>query len=107
MNWPSARSSRANPPRSTVKRAPESRAAPEKSISPSFSPRSKCSCGFSIAGGAPTRRSSTLCFSSGPSGTSSAGGLGRVVSRRSSSAPAVRSSSSTSGSRALMVATSA
>ena len=43
MNWPSARSSRASWPFSTVKREPDNFAARSKSIMPSASPISKCS----------------------------------------------------------------
>ena len=86
MNWPSARSSRASWPFSTVKRAPESFAARSKSIRPSASPISKCSFAqFGRGGTSPTLRISTLSCSSLPTGTSSSGTLGmhrqRVVER--------------------------
>ncbi len=70
MNWPSARSMRASGPRRTVNRAPASLAAVAKSIIPSASPRSKCCFGAkSKSRGSPTRFSTTLAVSSGPSGT--------------------------------------
>ena len=66
MNWPSARSSRASGPRSTVKRAPASFAAVAKSISPSASPSSKCCFGAkSRSRGSPCCFSTTLALSSG------------------------------------------
>ena len=110
MNCSSARSSRASAPLSTTKRAPDSFAAASKSISPSASPMSKCSFGLKPSGnfgGAPWRRTSTLSFSSLPTGTSASGRLGMAASSLSSAAPASRSAASSSGIVALRPATSA
>ena len=84
MNCSSARDSRASAPFRTTNRAPDSFAAASKSIRPSASPISKCSFGVKPSGksgGAPWRRTSTLSFSSLPSGTSSNGRLGISAQR--------------------------
>ncbi len=71
---------RASCPFSTTKRAPESFAAVSKSISPSASPSWKCSMAWWTGGFLPHSRWMTLNVSSGPTGTSSAGGLGMTAS---------------------------
>ena len=109
MNCSSARESRANAPFSTTNRAPDSFAAASKSIRPKASPISKCSFGVNPngkLGGAPYRRTSTLSFSSLPSGVSASGRLGISASAASSAAAASRSAASSSGIFAFTSATS-
>src|SRR5271166_937950 len=111
MNCSSARESRASAPFSTTKRAPDSFAAASKSMRPSAAPISKCSFGLNPSGnfgGSPQRgRTSTLSFSSLPSGTSSNGRLGISASASSSRLFASLALASNSGSTALTPATSA
>jgi hypothetical protein len=108
MNCPSARSSRANCPVSTVKRLPDSRAARSKSISPSNSPISKCSLAqFGRGGTRPTLRSSRLSCSSLPTGTSSSGRFGTTAAKSRSSRSRRRSSASAPARNALISLTSA
>ena len=110
MNCSSAREAAPARPSSTTKRAPDSFAAASKSMRPSASPISKCSLGLNPSGklgGAPWRRTSTLSFSSLPSGVSSSGRLGIAASSASSAALACRSASSSSGIFAFASATSA
>ena len=85
MNCSSARSSRASAPFSTTNRAPDIFAAASKSMRPSASPISKCSLGLKPSGNVgalPCWRSSTLSFSSLPSGVSSSGRLGIAAKLR-------------------------
>ena len=107
MNWPSARSSRASWPLSTVKRLPESFAARSKSIMPSVSPISKCSR-VQLERGltSPTLRTSTLSCSSAPTGTSRSGTLGMTASASSSALSSSRSMASAPDSHSLMAVTS-
>ncbi len=107
MNCERARSKRASGPLLTTNRAPEIFVAVSKSIRPSASPMSKCSFGAkSTARGSPTRRNSTLSFSSRPSGTSSSGVLGISASALSSAKIASRSSASNSASAVFKSPTS-
>ena len=107
MNWPSARSSRASWPFSTVKRAPDSFAARSKSIRPSASPISKCSfTQFGRGATRPTLRTSTLSCSSAPTGTSSSGTLGSTASTSSSALSLSRSACSAPARNALISLTS-
>ena len=110
MNCSSARESRANAPFNTTNRAPDSFAAASKSIRPKASPISKCSFGVNPSGklgAAPWRRTSTLSFSSLPSGVSASGRLGISASAASSAALNLSSAASSSGIVAFNPATSA
>src|SRR5262249_47281847 len=99
MNWPSARSSRAAGPHSTLKRALAILTARSGSRIPSASPTSSCVLGANgKARGVPQRRTSTLSSSFRPGGTEGWGRFGGWTKSAS-----IRSSLSfTSSSRTLM-----
>ncbi|MNJ38744.1 hypothetical protein D3C77_335970 [compost metagenome] len=107
MNWPMARSRRASWPFSTAKREPDILAAASKSSRPRASPRSACSLAGPVVRGSPHFRTSTLSFSSAPSGTSAAARFFSPASRSRSSAPLAASTSAASAISVLRVSTSA
>ncbi len=109
MNWPIARSSRANGPLRTTKRATAILAAVAKSMAGDrrrCRPPARRGLGSKAkARGSPQRRSSRLAVSSGPSGTSSASTFGSSARRVSSAWRATSSLASRIFKRSLSCAT--